>query len=56
MKKFAEDENAFASLRKGVRGKKRLLNENDLKNILNVLRDQPLSFTCDIRNRIHLNC
>lgn len=55
-RKFAEDENAFANGRKGVCGRKRSLSENDVNNVLNVIRERPFSSIRAIQERLHLNC
>ncbi|KAK9747443.1 hypothetical protein QE152_g5232 [Popillia japonica] len=55
-RKFAEDENAFANGRKGVCGRKRSLSENDVNNVLNVIRERPFSSIRAIQEMLHLNC
>lgn len=55
-RKFEGDENAFANQRKGRCGRKRILLQQDIDNVVNFIENQPFSSTKTVTETLQLNC
>lgn len=55
-KKFAEDENPFSNNRNGRCGRKYILNDNDVNNIVDLVTNNPFSSAKSVIDRLNLHC